>query len=182
MSENKLKDIQNSNSFSIAVLRTLYLSVVVLTISGNIYLVSNGYLNWSICLLIAASTVMAILIILIFRNQKNTEKFKQHGNNVKEAQRIIFEVENKVFPFLRKRNTSKLENYSLNKDEGKPLNWLICCFVFWIFFTTDTYTKFDFTDLVKLISLIFMSLLQMLVLSYAISKMVIVLFIKTKGD
>ncbi len=133
MSENKLNEIKNGSSFSTAILRTFYLSVVVLTVAGNIFLVSNGYSSWSIYLLTTASVIMAVLMIGIFKNQKNTERYIQHGNNVKEAQRIIFDVENKFLPFLRRRNAAKLENTSIEKAALEPLNWIICVFVFWIF-------------------------------------------------
>lgn len=162
--------------------RIFYLSVVVLTVTVNIFLVSNGYSSWSIYLLTVASVIMAVLMIGIYRNQKDTDKFKQINNNVKESQRMIFEVENKVLPFLRRRNAIKLENISIEKAAVEPFNWIICIFVFLIFFTTETFTNFNFNDPMKLISLVLMSLFQLMLLSIAISGIIVVLYKKTKGD
>src|SRR5439155_1498685 len=95
--------------------------------------------------------------------------------------RLIFCFENKAFPFLTRRNATRLNNYSFGSALEEPLNWIVCIFIFWIFFTSETYTKFDFNDPEKLMLLTLMSLLQLMSLSAAILGMATVLYKKIKG-
>lgn len=163
-------------------LRIFYLFIVTLAIIGNIYLVHSGYLSWSVYALIISSIALSILTVSIFKNLKNTEEFKYHNDNLKEVQGRIFEAENKVLPFLRSRNARKLENVSINKIMEEPLNWVLSIFIFWIFFTTESYTKFDLNDPHKLILLMLFSLLQLISLSFALSGMMVVVYKKIKGE
>lgn len=176
-----MSDDKNRGLYLNTILQPLYLTIVALTVTGNIYLVSTGYLRWSIYLLIAVSIVMALLMIGIFRNQLHTNKIKQINDNVNESRQIIFDFQNKVLPFFKKRNSISLENNTLEKSLLSPLNWLLCIFVFLIFFKSGIYTKFNFNDPMNLISLILVSLLQLTLLSFAILGIIVVLYKKIKG-
>lgn len=167
---------------NLQILRSLYRAFALLAIGGNIYLVSKGNKDWSLYFLVFTSIVLGVLGNLIFEKIKNTQFYNQSKNNANEAHRIILETENKFLPFLRKRNTRRLANQNLNDLEGDPVVWLICIFVFWIFFTSDTYTKFDVNDVFKFVSLIFMTLIQIFSLSYAISKMIVYFQNKIKAN
>lgn len=152
---------------TIVVWRILLFLILIIAVVSNIFLMNNNYLNGSIYLLSISSFVVAYIVANIFRFKELAVKYKQLQANVNEAQKIIHQSGFGIFKYGKISNINNL-NFSLIEIVIEPLAWCLCIALFFCFFLTPPYLDFDDASLRKVIEFIFMTLLQVGMLSFAI--------------
>lgn len=163
--------------------RAFLLGILIISMPINIYL-NQKYSDWCVYFLIGISLPTSFLFINIYRLKANSPELKQIQSNTKEAQEMIYEIQNKLFNYRISPNLlPKPERQKFSSIEvlEEPFNWILCIALFASLFMTATYQDFDINDVQKVIKFSVFTLMQIALMSAAISGMTIVIYRKIKG-
>ncbi|MEQ1485847.1 MAG: hypothetical protein ABL913_09790 [Methyloglobulus sp.] len=165
-------------------MRVLLLIILALTTLINVLLVAKGQFDASEFLLTTSSFIISILALIIFHNQIDSPGLIQLQSNVKEAQHLLFESKkrlSKLGLFFPLWGHEPPKDYSYMATSENPLVWLLSVSLYSIFFMTSPYKEFDINNEEKFLKLVLLTLLQIGMLSFAISGILVSLYKQLKG-
>jgi hypothetical protein len=151
--------------------RTLMFFVIVGGVAFNIYLVHKGWVRESIYYLFFLSSIISVGYTKALINMTGADWIKL-GHNSIQRQKRLDSMKINFHKFGLKTNTSDMKevnNSNVQKELQKPLVWLFCISLFFIFSYSGAYKNFDITSLWKLAKLSLITVLQVCCMTTAMS-------------